>query len=345
VDLEVRTLIFSVTRFVRRGALFSLLAAMAAGCSASNAPGLAPGSSSVQSDAQHQSAAMERKLANGLLRRAGTANHAHGWMSPDAKHAKDLFYWADFDSNTVNVYEKNGVNPKEVGTITDGIDEPERLFVDASKNLWATEIGSETVNEYAKGATSPSFTISTGIGSPTGLTVDSAGTVYVANVASDTVTEYPKGETSPSLTIPISTSPEYLATDSSDNLYVSTGLGVWEFPPGSTTGSELDLSMGSPSGIEVDKSGNIIVIDSTALTIDVFPPGQSTPSEQIPDSPDDPFALSLSKSDKKLYVSAIDATGDFIVQQLLYPNGTSLTNKLTTDAGQWPIAVSPDNVL
>jgi hypothetical protein len=345
VDLEVRTLIFSGTRLVRRGALFSLLAAMAAGCSASNTPSLAPGASAVQSNAQHQGAAMERKLANGLVRRAGTANHAHGWMSPDAKHAKDLFYWADFDTNTVYVYKKNGVNPKEVGTITDAIDEPERLFVDGSKNLWVTDLGNDTVTEYAPGTNSASFTISDGIGNPTGLVVDSAGTVYVANVASDTVTEYPKGETSPSLTISMSTSPEYLATDSSDNLYVSTGLGVWEFPPGSSTGTELDLSMGSPSGIEVDKSGNIIVIDSSALTIDVFPAGQTTPSEQIPDSPDDPFALSLSKSEKKLYVSAIDATGNFIVQQLLYPNGTSLTNKLTTNAGDWPIAVSPDNVL
>jgi hypothetical protein len=324
--------------------LFSVLAAMAAGCS-SSPPSLAPGPTGVQSDARHPSAAMDRELANGLLRRAGANARTHGWMSPDAKHAKDLFYWAYFTSSTVTVYKKNGVNPKEVGTITDGIDEPERLFVDASKNLWVTNIGNNTITEYGPGTTSPSFTISAGVDSPTGLTVDSNGTVYCANVGNDTVTEYPKGETSPSLTISLDFA-EYLATDSSNNLYVSTlTSGVWEFPDGSSTGTDLNLTIGQPGGIEVDKSGNIILIDSDALTIDVFPPGETSPSKQIADSPDDPYALSLSKSEKKLYASAIDATGDFIVQQLDYPNGTTLTNKLTTGAGDWPIAVSPDNAL
>ncbi len=340
-------MICSDANFVRRGALFSLLAAMAAGCSASNTPGLAPGAAAGQSNAQHQSAAMERKLANGFVRRSAAPNHAHGWMLPEAKHSRDVFYWGNFGSSTIYVYKKIGVNPKEVGTITDGIDEPERLFVDGSNNLWVTNIGSESITEYARGATSPTTTITDGVSSPTGLTVDAEGTVYCANVATDTVTVYPKGETSPSLTIPISTAPEYLATDSSDNLYVSTGLGVWEFAPGSTSGTELDLSIGSPGAIEVDKSGDIILVDdSSALSIDVFPPGQSSPSKVIPDTGEDPFALSLSKSEKKLYISADNtANGAFTVQQLDYPNGTTITSKLTTGVGDWPIAVSPDNAL
>jgi hypothetical protein len=331
---------------VRRGVLFSLLAAMAAGCSASNPQVLAPGATAAQPNAQHESAAMDRNLANGFVRRAATATHGHGWMSPDAKHAKDLFYWADFDSDTVTVYKKKGANPKEVGTITDGIDEPERLFVDGSKNLWVTDLGNNTVTEYKRGATSPKFTINTGIANPTGLVVDSAGTVYVANVATETVTEYPKGETAPSLTIDMSASPEYLATDSSDNLYVSTGLGVWKYATGSTTGTELDLTIGSPGAIEVDKSGDIILVDAAAASsIDIFPPGQSTPSKTISDGSQYPYALSLSKSEKKLYISSTNSAAAFSVQQFDYPNGKTVTNYLTTGAGQWPIAVSPDNVL
>jgi hypothetical protein len=318
---------------------------MAAGCSASNTQALAPGATAVQSNAP-QSASMVRNLANGFVHRAATATHGHGWMSPDAKHAKDLFYWADFDSDTVTVYKKKGVNPKQVGQITDGIDEPERLFVDGSKNLWVTDLGNNTVTEYAPGTTSPSFTINIGIANPTGLVVDSAGTVYVANVANETVTEYPKGETAPSLTISMSASPEYLATDSSDNLYVSTGLGVWEYPPGSTTGTELSLTIGSPGAIEVDKFGDIILVDAgAASSIDVFPPGQSTPSKTISDGSNYPYALSLSKSEKKLYISSTNSVAAFSVQQFDYPNGTTPTNKLTTGAGDWPIAVSPDNVL
>jgi DNA-binding beta-propeller fold protein YncE len=344
--LEVRTLIFSVANFVRRGALLALVAAMAAGCSGTNTPAIAPGATAAQTSLQHQSAAMEHKLANGFVHRASAENHAHGWMSPDAKHARDLFYWGDFINNTIYVYKKDGVNPKEVGTITDAIDEPERLFVDGSKNLWVTDLGNDTVTEYARASTTPSLTISTDIANPTGIVVDSAGTVYVANVANDTVTVYPKGETSPSLTIPIASSPEYLATDSSDNLYVSTGIGVWEFPSGSTTGTELNLTIGSPGAIEVDNSGNIILADDgPALAVDIFPAGQSTPSESIPVG-NDPFSLSLSKSEKKLYVSGENTTnGSFLIEQLDYPNGTTFTDKLTTGTGDWPIAVSPDNVL
>lgn len=288
---------------------------------------------------------MDHRMANGFAHSTRKATRKRGWMSPEALHDKRVFYWADFDTNTINVYKHKGMNPEEIGQITDGIDEPERLFVDGSDNLWVTNLGNDTITEYAPGTTSPSFTISSGVANPTGLVVDSEGTVYCANVNNNTVTEYPSGQTSPSLTISMSTSPEYLATDASDNLYVSTGLGVWKFPPGSTSGSELSLVIGSPSGIEVDKSGDIIVIDSSALTIDVFPPGQSTPSKRISDSPDDPFALSLTRSEERLYVSSIDGTGNFIVQELNYPNGTTFTNKLTTNGGLWPIAVSPDNVL
>jgi hypothetical protein len=122
------------------------------------------------------------------------------------------------------------------------------------------------------------------------------------------------------------------------------GAGVWEFPSGSATGKNLGLSVAFPDGIEVDKNGNIIVIDSSGLAIDVFPPGQVTPSKTIAVTAGSPFALSLNKAETTLYVSVL-VNGTFIVQTLAYPNGTTLANKITTSDGQWPIAVSPDAVL
>ncbi|MFY9663839.1 MAG: hypothetical protein WAL67_09130 [Candidatus Cybelea sp.] len=41
----------------------------------------------------------------------------------------------------------------------------------------------------------------------------------------------------------------------------------------------------------------------------------------------------------------VDASGPFIVQEVAYPNGTTLTSKLTTGDGELPIAVSADAVL
>jgi hypothetical protein len=153
---------------------------------------------------------------------------------------------------------------------------------------------------------------------------------------------YPKGQTSPSLTINVPSSPEYLATDASDNLYASVGTEVMEFAKGSTNGKNLGLNATGPSALEVDRAGNLIVLDGA--TIDYFPAGKTQPSKQIGVTSGFPFAFSLSADEKTLYVSVLSGS-TFIIQDVSYPNGTSLSNKLTTAAGEWPVAVSPDNAL
>lgn len=124
--------------------------------------------------------------------------------------------------------------------------------------------------------------------------------------------------------------------------------GVLEFPPGSTTGKDLGLVIGSADALEVDKTGNIIIIDFDSNQIDVFPPGQTTPSNQIPVTAGTPFALSLNGTETVLYATVETSSGGFIVQDVAYPSGTTMENKITnftTDGDEWPIAVSPDAVL
>jgi hypothetical protein len=317
----------------------AVLGAALAGCS-TNSP-VAPASGDTASSVRRNET-LARGFGNAPAARVTSA----GWISPDAKKkkTKPLIYWANFGSNAVYIYSAKGTNPPEKGEITTGISNPERLFVDASLDVYATNLGNNTVTGYKPGATSPFLTISDGVDTPTGLTVDAAGTVYCANVGDSTVTEYPKGKTSPSLTISITGSPEYLAVDAKDNLYVSTGTGVIEFAPGSTQGKDLDLDMGSPSAIELDKSGNIIAIDASANSIDVFPAGQTQPSKVVPVTAGTAFALSLDKKENAVYASVEESAG-FIVQQLDYPGGTSLSDKIASGPGDWPIAVSPDAVL
>lgn len=330
-------MLVSTLSFGRRLAAVSLLGALAAGCSAS---GTTPNSAS-------SAGADARALSQGLALHsttARTASDSKGWISPDArrKKGKNLIYWGNFDNNTITIYSSKGVNGKQEGQITTGLSEPERLFVDKQLNVYATNPGNNTITMYKPGQTSPSFTISNGVNAPTGLTVDAAGTVYCANTGNNTVTEYPKGQSTPSITL--STAAEYLATDAKDNLYVATGSEVLEYAKGSTNGTNLNLNIGSPEAIEVDHSGNLIVLDWSNSDIDVFPAGQTQPSKQITVTSGFPFAFSLSKNEKQLYVS-VDASSGFIIQVLAYPNGTTLSNKLTTNAGDWPIAVSPDNAL
>ena len=297
---------------------------LAAGCSTTGTSSLAPNATQ---NAARGNVLADRRASEGLVRAPGhAANTRPGWISPEKRrHRKSaLIYWGSYFNSTIDIFSAKGTNPPMKGQITNGLSNPERLFVDKALSVYATNLGNDTITAYKRGATTPFLTISNGVSNPTGLTVDSAGTVYCANVGNDTVTVYPKGQTSPSLTISIS-GPEYLAIDGSDNLYVSTGLGVTEFAPGSTSGKALGLTIGSPGALEVDKAGNIIVIDSSANTIDVFPAGQTTPSKQIAVTAGSPFALSLNKAETAVYAS-VEVSG-----------GSSCRTSPTPTARRWLI--------
>jgi hypothetical protein len=317
------------------------LAAVATGCSVAGSP------DSPVSASNTAAIRANVEVADGLMRRESfeRAARSHGWTSPQAATGKGLIYWADYDTGTITIYSAKGKNGKKEGSITTGLSHPERLFVDEKGNLYATNFGNDTITAYKPGATSPFLVIRDGVDSPTGLTVDADGTVYCANVGNNTITAYKRGKIVPSLTISFTNTPaypEYLATDKSDNLYASVGSEVVEFPKGSTSGTNLGLDISSPAGLEVDKSGNVIVADGNS-TINYFPPGAMKPSKKI--SASGAFALSLSKDEKELYVSRIKFGSDFIIQSVAYPNGSILVDKLTTNAGDWPLAVSPDNAL
>jgi sugar lactone lactonase YvrE len=319
----------------RRAAAATLLGALAAGCSAAGTPS----AGSAFND--------NRILASGHgPLSSATGSNAHGWFSPDKHKKKSLIYWGNYNTSAITIYSSSG---KQTGQITSGLFNPERLFVDKQGAVYATNIGyngsnKNSITGYKPGQTTPFITITNGVSRPTGLTVDAGGTVYCANVGNDTITVYPKGQTSPSLTINVASSPEYLATDSKDNLYAQVGTGVEEFAPGSKTGKNLNLNVGSPGALEVDKSGNIIVLDDSSDTIDYIPAGQTNPSKKI-SATGFPFGLALSADNKTLYVSVETNSGPFVIADIPYPNGTSLSNKLTTNAGDWPVSVSPDNAL
>lgn len=325
---------------VRRFGLAVLLATAVAGCS-SNA-------TTPSNDAQFGGSPAGSVHRNELLSRGlGSVSPQHaqspGWIASDARKKKKAFiYWGSYDSSTIDIFSAKGTNPPEKGQITTGLSNPERLFVDKSLSVYATN-GNNTITAYKRGATSPFLTISDGVNDPTGLTVDAEGTVYCGNEGNGTITEYPKGATSPSLTIS-GIGGEYLTVDKSDNLYVSDLSHVYKFAPGSTSGTNLGLNIGSPWAMAVDNSGNLIVLDFDNNTIDVFPPGQTQPSTKVPVTAGSPFGLTLNKSENAIYVS-VEAGAGFVVQQLDYPKGTMLTTKMSGSYGDWPIAVSPDTVL
>lgn len=269
-------------------------------------------------------------------------------MAPQVKGGRLNIYWGNYYNNTITIYPRGGVNPPERGVITKGLSHPQRLFVDDAFDVYATNTGNNTITAYKPNAVRPTLKISAGVDTPTGLTVDADGTIYCANEGNDTITIYPKGQTTPRLTIPIAGAPEYLALDSSHNLYVSylggpKGTGVMKFAPGSATGSDLGLDMSGGGAFEVDRSGNIVIADNYGSTIDVFPANRTEPSKRAGLGGYAAFGLSLSEREHHLFVS-VETPGTFAVDQLDYPNLTNLTTKLSTGAGNWPIAASRDAV-
>ena len=333
--------IFPTSRRTAAGAF--LIALAMAGCSGNSIAPTGSGAGAGNAVAgQSRSLSQYRALSNGRgVRLEASPAFIRGWMSPEAKTDKNLIYWGNYDTNTITIYSSKGVNGKELGQITTGLSNPERLFVDKTGSVYATNLGNNTVTAYKAGATTPFLTISTGIDGPTGLTVDAAGTVYVANVDSDTITEYPKGKTSPSITIDAAA--EYLATDSDDNLYAAQYPSIVKYAKGSTSGTSLSLSLGSPGALEVDTKGTIIVLDESNNDLDYFPAGKTSPSKQIAVG-GLPFGIALSKNNKQIYISNLVGS-NFLVQTVAYPNGKAPKTKLSTNVGGWPISVNPNNVL
>ncbi len=343
--MQLRRNLLPLTRRFRGVLLLGTL--VAAACSAT---------SSVSPPANAQFGTQPANVRRSLLLSEGFGTvptrptRAKSRIAPDVKGEALNIYWGDYYNNAIAIYPRSGINPPQKGLITKGLSGPERLFVDNALTVYATNVGNNTITAYKRHRTRPSLRISTGVDTPTGLTVDAAGTIYCANTGTKAITVYPKGQTTPSLTIPIPGSPEYLAIDSSDNLYVSyyggpTGTGVMKFAPGSTTGKDLRLDMGGGGALEVDRPGNIIIADNYGSTLDFFPAGQTELKKRIGmPGGGEIFGLSLSEAEHKLFLSVL--TNDtFSVQQIDYPSLTSLTAKLSTNAGNWPIAVSRDAVL
>ena len=269
-------------------------------------------------------------------------NPGSGWIS--ASLPPHLVYVADQGAQTIYIYPQFGRNQSPVGMITSGLVGPNGLFVDASDNLYACNFGGGTVTVYHKGKITPFRTL-TGAGSAIDVVVGLDGSVYVSDWDSGTngrIVEYKPKHTSPSQTIDVNGAPEGIALDQNNNLYVayndnSRGDGeVLEFAPGSTVGTNLGIHVGYVGGATIDSNQNLLVVDQNIPGVDVFPPGQTTPSEQITG-----FALAfdiaLTASDERLWVTQPFTA----VNEVLYPSGKHINTITASLSSAFGVATSP----
>lgn len=269
-----------------------------------------------------------------------------GWLSPQAKRGGQL-YVADQPNQRVAIFSQS--TGAQTGQITDAIAGPDGLYVDPSGTLYVCNFGAGTVTEYPKGQTTHSKTLTGTIG-PKYVVAGRDGTVYVSdfgNGSHSNLYEYADGSTTPTTTIPFATFPAGVALDIHNKVYVAyndstnTDIEVLKFRPGSKTGKNLGIHLknGNAGGLAFDKSGDLLLDDQSLPGVDVFPPGATTPSQQIKGFS---LAYQIALNHKNTHLFVSDPFGPSVAE-VAYPSGTPIRSFSSGLAGAFGVATSPDS--
>lgn len=121
---------------------------------------------------------------------AAHADRGKSWMLPRAK-SEDLLYISDISTDTVLVYSYK--TRAQLGQLT-GFGEPYGQCVDASGDVWITDVADRVVDEYAHGSSTPLRQLSASLGEPVGCSVSPNGDLAVS---SDSSLQSPKNHALP----------------------------------------------------------------------------------------------------------------------------------------------------
>jgi hypothetical protein len=191
---------------------------------------------------------------------AGPVKERHGgWMARSANPKHAWLYVAGYDNNVINIYDLDKFGLPRVGSITQGITNPDGITLDSQGTLYVPDATAQAVSIYPAGAVAPTLTLSVP-GRAECVAVDAAGNVYVGVRASTSgIAVFPPGQTTMSQYIASSLiqSPAEIAFDASGTLYITDdNTGVLVLPPGvSESVSSLGLSglaPGATSGLALN---------------------------------------------------------------------------------------------
>ena len=262
--------------------------------------------------------------------------------------SQPLLYVADDDHPfSVDIFPLTGPNQQQIGSISKGVHYPWGLSIDAnSAALYVANGGSGTVTVYPYGSTSPSMRYSH-LGLALYALTDSTGHVFVSGYNRNHaghVLEFNAGSNGVIAHQQLGSEADGMAEDGQGNLYVAyrgkASGSIAEFGPGLTKKRHLGVRIDEPQGLLVDRAGNIVVVESAADRIDVFPPGAKTPSVRVSISGIGNLAeLAMQNNETTLWVSS---EGGF-VYSMPYPLTASTvpTEYEQINGGANGVAVSP----
>ena len=174
------------------------------------------------------------------------------------------------------------------------------LGVDQSGNLWVPDEGAnpKTVTEYGPNC-GPSKTVLTISGDtlPDNVAFDTNGHVYVSDAVANSggpgnILQYTGTTLTSTLTDPNIQTPQGLAVDASNNVWVSyrdpgsTGTYVAEFVSGKMPATLFhNIALALPGSLQFDKNQNLLALDpgTGTGTLDIYAPPytQSKPTSQL----------------------------------------------------------------
>jgi hypothetical protein len=217
---------------------------------------------------------------------------AGGWISPEAKSAKELLYVADPTgspsySGVIDVFSLHGLRYKLIGQLQDD-NFPDGMTTDAAGNLYVTDMGVATegpaagdIKIYPKGSSSYSREIVSAQWIPFDIAVRS-GSLYVANIAPfasfspGSVSVYRPNKTMPVRVLQFPNFQVYGITlhKQSSTIYVSYETQsddgeINEFVRARGNPRNLGASYASPWGILEDGSDNLLACSGSG-TINVY---------------------------------------------------------------------------
>jgi hypothetical protein len=266
--------------------------------------------------------------------------------------SQPLLYVANDYPSSIDIFPLTGPNQPQIGSINNGVDRPLGLSIDSNKSLYVANephlsYGWGTVTVYPYGSTSPSMTYSK-VGRALYALPDSTGHVFVSGqnnwAGVGHVLEFDAGHNRVIARERLGYETDGMAEDGQGNLYVAfrgkAHGSIAEFGPGLSNMRRLRMNVDQPQGLLVDTAGNIIVVESAADRIDVFPPGAKTPSVTVTISGTGNLTeLSMQNSETTLWVSAEGG----VVYSMPYPLTASTvpTEYEQINAGFNGIAVTP----
>jgi hypothetical protein len=257
-------------------------------------------------------------------------DHGRSWMSRDAKK-NDLVYVSDDGTNDVYAYSYTTQTLE--GTLT-GFNEPSGLCVDASGDVFVTNVYDQDILEYAHGGTTAIATLSDTNEYPVGCSIDpTTGNLAVANVFGGSqlgnVAIYADAQGTPvTYADPKIGFLDFDGYDDQGNLFVDgsdyegSGFEFAVLPKGSSTFTTISLNfpIGLPGNVMWDGK-HITVGDQISNTI---------------------YRISVSGSSGKSAGSTV-LRGGFEVNQYWIAGSTVLgPDSGNADVGYWPYPHSGD---